>query len=87
MPLVGLDSDNDSEFINQHLYTYCQYTYCQRHAITFTRGRAEKKSDSAHVEQKNGAIERHLVGYDCFASKVTYAQLTRVYELNYGFLR
>ncbi len=76
VPLVGLDSDNGSEFINQHLYTYCQ-----QHAITFTRSRARKKNDSAHVEQKNGAIVRHLIGYDRFASKAAYAQLTRVYEL------
>jgi hypothetical protein len=76
VPLVGLDSDNGSEFINQHLYAYCQ-----RHAITFTRSRAWKKNDSAHVEQKNGAIVRHLVGYDRFASKAAYAQLARVYEL------
>jgi hypothetical protein len=76
VPLVGLDSDNGSEFINQHLYTYCQ-----QHHITFTRSRAWKKNDSAHVEQKNGAVVRHLIGYDRFASKAAYAQLTRVYEL------
>jgi hypothetical protein len=33
------------------------------------------------VEQKNGAIVRHLVGYDRFASKAAYAQLARVYTL------
>ena len=76
VPLVGLDSDNGSEFINQHLYTYCL-----QHHITFTRSRAWKKNDSAHVEQKNGAIVRHLVGYDRFASQAAYAQLTHVYEL------
>src|SRR5438445_9390794 len=41
----------------------------------------ERKNDSAHVEQKNGAIVRHLIGYDRFASKAAYAQLTRVHEL------
>ncbi len=76
VPLVGLDSDNGSEFINQHLFTYC---HC--HGITFTRSRAWQKNDSAHVEQKNGAIVRHLVGYDRFASKAAYAQLMRVYAL------
>jgi hypothetical protein len=76
VPLVGLDSDNGSEFINRPLYAYCQ-----RHAITFTRSRAWKKTDSAHVEQKNGAVVRHLVGYDRFASKAAYAQLARVYDL------
>lgn len=76
LPLLGLDSDNGSEFINPHLYLYCR-----EHGITFTRSRAWKKNDSAHVEQKNGAVVRHLVGYDRFASRAAYAQLGRVYEL------
>ena len=76
MPLLGLDSDNGSEFINRGLLDYCR-----RHAITFTRSRAWKKNDSAHVEQKNGAIVRQLIGYDRFATRAAYAQLTRVYEL------
>ena len=76
VPLRGLDSDNGSEFINQTLYGYCT-----REGITFTRSRAWKKNDSAHVEQKNGAVVRHLVGYDRFASRYAYAQLARVYDL------
>ena len=76
VPLVGLDSDTGSEFINRHLLTWCQ-----RHQITFTRSRAWKKNDSAHVEQKNGAIVRHLIGYDRFASKAAFAQLQRVYDV------
>jgi hypothetical protein len=76
VPLAGLDSDNGSEFINRPLYYYCW-----REGITFTRSRAWKKNDSAHVEQKNGAIVRHLVGYDRFASKAAYDQLARVYRL------
>jgi hypothetical protein len=76
MPLLGLDSDNGSEFINHHLYAYCQH-----HAITFTRSRAWKKNDNAHVEQKNGAIVRGLIGYDRFATKAAHAQLAAVYRL------
>jgi len=76
MPLLGLDSDNGSEFINQSLYDYCR-----QGGITFTRSRAWKKNDSAHVEQKNGAVVRQLIGYDRFASKAAYAQLARVYRL------
>jgi hypothetical protein len=76
VPLRGLDSDNGGEFINQTLYGYCT-----REGLTFTRSRAWKKNDSAHVEQKNGAVVRHLVGYDRFASKRAYAQLSRVYAL------
>lgn len=76
MPLLGLDSDNGSEFINQSLSAYCH-----REAITFTRSRPYKKNDNAHVEQKNGAIVRALIGYDRYTSKAAYAQLTRVYRL------
>jgi hypothetical protein len=75
--LAGLDSDNGSEFINRVLYYY----YCWREGIMFTRGRAWKKNDSALVEQKNGAIVRHLIGYDRFASKRAYAPLAQVYAL------
>ncbi len=75
VPLVGLDSDNGSEFINHSLYAWCQ-----REGITFTRSRAWQKNDSAHVEQKNGAVVRQLIGYDRFASRAAYAQLARVYQ-------
>jgi len=61
-PLLGLDSDNGSEFINQHLYRYCQ-----REGITFTRSRSYKKNDSCHVEQKNWSVVRRLVGYDRYS--------------------
>ncbi len=56
LPLLGLDSDNGSEFINQHLYSYCQ-----REGIIFTRSRSYKKNDSCHVEQKNWSVVRRLV--------------------------
>ncbi len=74
-PLLGLDSDNGSEFINRHLYTYCQ-----RNGITFTRSRAYKKNDSCHVEQKNGNVVRRLVGYDRYTSKAAYQCLERLYD-------
>ena len=76
MPLVGLDSDNGGEFINRSLLEYAR-----RYGITFTRSRAWKKNDSAHVEQKNGAVVRQLIGYDRFTSRAAYAQLARVYRL------
>jgi hypothetical protein len=74
-PLLGLDSDNGSEFINQHLFTYCH-----QQGITFTRSRAYKKNDSCHVEQKNGNVVRRLVGYDRYASKAAYQCLGRIYD-------
>jgi len=75
-PLLGLDSDNGSEFINHHLHAYCQ-----RKGITFTRSRPYKKNDSAHVEQKNWSVVRRLVGYDRYASQEALEQLNLVYQL------
>ena len=72
--LLGVDSDNGSEFINQ-----CFYTYCRQEKITFTRSRAYKKNDSCHVEQKNGNVVRRLVGYDRYASKAAFQCLERLY--------
>jgi hypothetical protein len=65
--ILGIDSDNGSEFINAHLKRYCE-----RNSITFTRGRANKKNDSCYVEQKNWDVVRKTIGY---ARYDTYAQL------------
>jgi hypothetical protein len=53
-PLLGLDSDNGSEFINHYLFNYCR-----DEGITFTRSRSYKKNDSCHVEQKNWSVGQH----------------------------
>ena len=73
--LLGVDSDNGSEFINQ-----CFYTYCRQEKITFTRSRAYKKNDSCHVEQKNGNVVRRLIGYDRYTSRAAYQSLQRLYN-------
>jgi hypothetical protein len=74
--LLGLDSDNGSEFINQNLYTWCQ-----REGITFTRSRSYKKNDNCHVEQKNGALVRRVIGYQRYYSKEALEMLNRIYSL------
>lgn len=56
--LLGFDSDNDSPFINAHLWNYCQ-----THNIQFTHSRPYKKDDNAHIEQKNWTHVRQLLGY------------------------
>lgn len=73
--LLGLDSDNGGEFINQHLYNYCV-----REKITFTRSRSYKKNDSCHVEQKNWSIVRRVVGYDRYTSHAAMECLELVYS-------
>ena len=72
--LLGLDSDNGSEFINETLLQYCQYQ-----KITFTRSRPYHKNDQAHVEQKNWSVVRHLVGYDRFETIAEYNLLQNIY--------
>jgi transposase InsO family protein len=57
-PLLGIDSDNGSEFINTHLLSWCA-----QQQITFTRSRPSNKNDGCHVEQKNWDIARRTVGY------------------------
>ncbi len=76
MPMLGLDSDNGSEFINRSLYDYCKRSH-----ITFTRSRSYKKNDSCHVEQKNWSVVRKTIGYDRFSSKVALEALDDVYIL------
>ena len=75
-PLVGLDSDNGSEFINYHLFSYCK-----RNEITFTRSRPYRKNDSAHVEQKNWSVVRRLIGYGRYSSRESLELMARVYSL------
>lgn len=74
--LLGIDSDNGSEFINK-----CFFDYCRGEEITFTRSRAWKKNDSCYVEQKNGNVVRRLVGYDRYATKAAFECLGRIYAL------
>ena len=74
--LLGVDSDNGSEFINM-----CFNTYCHQEKIDFTRSRSYKKNDSCYVEQKNGNVVRRLVGYDRYASKAAYERLDRLYYI------
>lgn len=54
----GIDTDNDSAFMNQTVFDYCVAQH-----LELTRSRAYKKNDQAWVEQKNGSIVRRLVGY------------------------
>jgi len=51
--------DNGTEFINRALLEYCT-----EHGITFTRSRPYLKNDTCHIEQKNWAVVRRMVGYD-----------------------
>jgi len=73
-PLLGIDSDSGSEFINDQLYRYCL-----KEQITFTRGRAGRKNDNAYVEQKNWSVVRRAVGYGRYDSSEQLALLDALY--------
>ena len=75
-PLLGLDTDGGSEFIN-----YEVLDYCESNEITFTRSRAYKKNDQAFVEEKNGSVVRRLVGYDRFEGPKAWSALAKFYGL------
>jgi hypothetical protein len=73
--ILGIDSDNDSAFINDTLLGFCR-----KNQIQFTRSRAYQKNDQAWVEQKNGAIIRRLVGHERFSGIVACQALAHLYQ-------
>jgi hypothetical protein len=72
--LRGIDSDNGSEFINDHLWRFCQ-----AEQIQFTRGRPYKKDDNAHIEQKNWTHVRKLMGYVRYDTTAAITAMNAVY--------
>jgi hypothetical protein len=76
VPLLGIDSDNGAEFINQELLRYCD----QEH-LTFTRGRVGRKNDNPFVEQKNWSVVRRIAGYERYDTMLQVRLLNQVYAI------
>jgi hypothetical protein len=74
-PLLGIDCDNDSAFINGTVIRFCR-----RHQITFTRSRPWKKNDQAFVEQKNGAVVRATIGHRRYTSLQAAELLAAIHQ-------
>jgi hypothetical protein len=74
-PLLGLDSDNGSEFINDQLYRYCT-----DRGVTFTRARPYRKNDNCFVEQKNWPVVRQQVGYGRYDTPDELRTLQELYR-------
>lgn len=72
--LRGLDTDNDSVFINEVMVEYCD-----RHDIELTRCRPYRKNDQAWVEEKNGSVVRRLVGYERLSGIAATRILSRLF--------
>lgn len=75
--LRGIDSDNGEEFINYLLLRFCRKS---RPQIAFTRGRAYKKNDNAHVEQKNWTHVRQIFGWDRYDTESAQTAMNDLYE-------
>jgi hypothetical protein len=73
--LLGIDSDNGSEFINYHLKTFCD-----QNQIQFTRGRPYKKDDNAHIEQKNWTHVRKIFGDERYDSPKAFQAMNDLYR-------
>ena len=73
--LLGIDSDNGAEFINNHLYNYCK-----EEKITFTRARSSRKNDNCFIEQKNYSVVRRAVGYMRHDTPKEVALLNELYR-------
>lgn len=85
VPVIGLNSDNDSAFINETLLSYCE-----RKKLKFTRSRPYQKNDQAWIEQKNGAVIRRFVGHDRFSGVVAgqvHAQLYQAVRLYVNYFQ
>lgn len=76
--LLGVASDNGSEFLNDLLLTYLKPE--QGRQIDFVRRRPYKKNDNAHVEQKNYTHVRQLFGYERFDTRDLHLLMNEIYK-------
>lgn len=74
-PLLGFDTDNDSVFMNETIKNWCEAAQ-----VAFTRSRPYRKNDQAHVEQKNGAVVRRMVGYRRYTGIAAATELAQLYR-------
>lgn len=74
-PIVGINTDNDSSFINTSLIKYCEFQH-----ISFTRSRPYRKNDQAWIEQKNGSIVRKYLGYHRFSGPVACQTIAHLFD-------
>ena len=79
-PLRGFDSDNGSEFLNHHLLRHFTDNPNRKTQIQFTRSRAYKKDDNAHIEQKNYTHVRQFLGYRRFDNPKIVVLLNDLYK-------
>jgi hypothetical protein len=75
--MQGFDCDNGSEFLNEIVEAYL---LDKKRSVEWTRSRAYKKNDQAHVEQKNFTHVRQLLGYGRFGDLELKSMVDDLYE-------
>jgi transposase InsO family protein len=75
VPPWSIHTDNGSEFINNHLATFCK-----QNNLKFTSSRPYRKNDNAHVEQNNRHLVREFVGYERYDTEEQVSWLNKVYK-------
>lgn len=75
-PILGVDSDNGSEFINAAFIEWCK-----DRNVNQTRSREYKKNDQAWIEEKNRSVVRKHVGRDRLEGEETWQELSEYYSL------
>lgn len=85
LPFVmkSFHADNGSEFLNWPLWEYLRGP---RRKVKFTRSRAYRKNDNAHVEQKNWTHVRQLFGHERFEHEPLAALMNGIYA-NWNLLQ
>jgi hypothetical protein len=74
-PILGMNTDNDSSFINESVINFCD-----SQSITFTRSRPYRKNDQAWIEQKNGSIVRKYLGYHRYSGPVACQTIAHLFD-------
>lgn len=75
-PLLGLDPDTGSEFINWHMKDWCD-----DNGIELTRIRPYHKNDHGRIEQKNYTNVRKITGYVRINTESRLKILKQLYEV------
>jgi hypothetical protein len=73
--ILGVDSDNGSEFINKPVLRWTE-----EHHISFTRGRPYRKNDNCFIEQQNYHSVRKVIGYGRFEGEQAHHALQEIYR-------
>jgi hypothetical protein len=84
--IYAFNSDNGSEFLNQHIIRYLTDPSLHKNKIDVTRSRPYIKNDNAHVEQKNWSHVRQIFGYERFDDPKLIILMNELYSNEYSLL-